>query len=93
MNADNESRYALAIENYNRAKELWKEEEGKNELSPQLELFFEFTIGGVYQSSGRDDYAFNSFYNCRNFIEKIPYLNPDRALPYCGLGEVLYNVE
>ena len=23
----------------------------------------------------------------------MAYLNPDRALPYCGMGEVLYNAE
>ncbi len=26
-------------------------------------------------------------------MEKIPYLSPDRALPYCGIGQVLYNAE
>jgi hypothetical protein len=51
-----------------------------------LELFFEFTIGGVYLSAGKDDYAFNSFFNCRFYAEKLNYLSPDRALPYCGMG-------
>lgn len=23
----------------------------------------------------------------------MAYLNPDRALPYCGIGEALYNAE
>ena len=23
----------------------------------------------------------------------MPYLNPDRALPYCGIGEALFNAE
>jgi hypothetical protein len=51
-----------------------------------MELFFEFTKGSVYLSAGKDDYAFSCFYNCRNFLDKIQYLNPDRALPYCGIG-------
>lgn len=62
-------------------------------MSVNIELYFEFTRGGVYLSAGKDDYAFNCFYNCRSFNEKIPYLSPDRALPYCGLGEALYNAE
>ena len=48
-------------------------------------------IGSIFQSAGRDDYAFNSFYYCRGYAEKFSAVNPDRALPYCGMGEVLYN--
>jgi hypothetical protein len=64
-----------------------------NDLSANLELYFEFTKGSVYLSAGKDDYAFNCFFNCRGLLEKMPYLNPDRALPYCGIGEALFNAE
>jgi tetratricopeptide (TPR) repeat protein len=47
----------------------------------------------VYLSAGKDDYAFSAFFNCRAYSDKLNYLNPDRALCYCGLGEVLYNAE
>jgi hypothetical protein len=49
--------------------------------------------GGVYHSAGRDDIAFTFFYNCRVYAEKLVYLNPDRVLPYCGMGEVFFNAE
>ena len=63
------------------------------DLSQNIELYFDFSRGGVYLSAGKDDYAFKCFYECRYNAEKINYLNPDRALPYCGLGEALYNAE
>lgn len=31
--------------------------------------------------------------NCKLVGDKLPYANPDRALPYCGIGCTLYNVE
>lgn len=62
-----------------------------NDLPPSLELYFEFTKGSVYLSAGKDDYGFSCFFGARALLEKIPYLNPDRALPYCGIGEALYN--
>lgn len=40
INAHNEGSYALAIENYNNAHDLWKDEEGKSELAASLEQFF-----------------------------------------------------
>jgi len=56
-------------------------------------VYFQFTRGSVYLSAGKDDYAFAAFFGCRMWAEKMPYLNPDRALAYCGLAEAMYNAE
>lgn len=37
--------------------------------------------------------AMTSFLNTKNIGNKLPMNSPDRALPFCGLGVVLYNIE
>lgn len=47
----------------------------------------------MYESAGRDDFALSCFITAKNIANKLPLSSPDRALPYCGLGMVLYNTE
>ena len=44
-------------------------------------------------SAGRDDYALYYYMQAKNFSDRLPYINPDRSLAYCGLGHVLFNTE
>ncbi len=30
---------------------------------------------------------------CKNIVEKFPTGAPDKAIPYCGLGSIFYNME
>lgn len=62
-------------------------------LTDGLELFFEFTKGGVYESAGRDDMALSAYLSARLFSNKLPTNNPDKALVYCGMGSVFFNME
>ena len=41
------------------------------------------------------EYALQSFYGCRKYADtsKLPFNNPDRSLPYFGLGEVFYEMQ
>ena len=50
-------------------------------------------MGSVYESAGRDDLALSSFLNAKNIGNKLPSNSPDKALSFCGLGMVLYNIE
>jgi tetratricopeptide (TPR) repeat protein len=54
-------------------------------------LFFEYMTGLIYESACRDDLALISFVNCIKHSEKLSYKHPDWALPYLGLGSVLFS--
>lgn len=65
----------------------------KYELPEQIQLFFEFSAGQIYESVGRDDYALQKYLNCKAIGERLEFNNPDRALAFCGMGSVLYHME
>ena len=44
-------------------------------------------------SAGRDDYALYYYMQTKGISDRLPYINPDRSLAYCGLGHVLFNTE
>ena len=56
------------------------------------ELFFNYSKGNLYLVSGKLDEALNIFYACRKLADtsRIPFNNPDRSLPFFGMGEVFY---
>lgn len=91
-----EKNYVLAMENYNHAYNAWKRfaKRRSEDLPENIELFFEFMKGSLCCSIGKDDHALAAFFNCRKHIEggKLGFVNPDRALPYFGIGEVLYEI-
>jgi tetratricopeptide (TPR) repeat protein len=91
-NAMIESNFVLAIENYNNAASAWKRT--IVEFDPAAELYFEYMKGSIYLRAGKYEHAFHQFYKCRKFADqsKIPFSNPDRSLPYFGLGEVFYEM-
>jgi hypothetical protein len=47
----------------------------------------------VYESAGRDDYALQKYMSCKSLSASLEFNNPDRALPFSGLGNVFYNME
>ena len=60
-------------------------------LRPELELYFEMSLGSVYESCGKDDIAMDCYMRARQII--LPKNHPDEAFPYCGLGSVLYQID
>jgi len=46
-------------------------------------------------TAGKLEYATQAFYHARKYSDtnKLPFTNPDRSLPYYGLGEVFYEME
>lgn len=81
----------MAIHSYETARETWREELNVSKLRNELELFFEMSLGSVYESAGKDEIALSCYIKAR----KIPlvYNHPDQAFPYCGLGSVLYHMD
>jgi hypothetical protein len=58
------------------------------EYESVAELFFTYSKGNIYMAAGQLEYALNAFYSCRKLADtsKIPFNNPDRSLPFYGLG-------
>ena len=84
----------MSIDCFEKAKAQWLEILHPTEtpaLKKEQELFFELSIGGVYESCGKDDLALNQYMKAREI--KLPTNHPDQAFPYCGLGSVLYHME
>lgn len=54
-------------------------------------MFFELSLGSVYESSGRDELALAKYLSAKEI--KLVYNHPDQAFPFCGLGSVLYHME
>ena len=44
-------------------------------LRPEIELFFEMSLGSVYESCGKDDIALNCYYKAKNI--QLVYNHPD----------------
>ena len=91
INQHNESNYVLAIQNFESARQEWSKYEGRD-LPDQTEMYFEFQKAQVYHSAGRDDFALKHFIGSKTFGDKLVD-SADKAIPYSGLGIVLYNTE
>jgi tetratricopeptide (TPR) repeat protein len=85
----NTANYEMALATFEEARDGWREMEGK--LRPEIELFFELSLGSVYESSGRDEMALAKFLKAKEI--KLVYNHPDQAFPYWGLGSVLFHME
>ena len=87
-----ESDFASAFKNLETCYNIWTDNESEI-LTPENQIFIEFFKGMIYLSAGRDDMALNSFYHSKSIGEKLSWSNPDRALPFAGLGNVLFRME
>jgi len=54
-------------------------------------MFFDLSLGSVYESAGKDDLAIDCYLKARAI--KLPTNHPDLAFPFCGLGSVMYHME
>lgn len=100
----NSANYEMALKSLEDARANWRELNNTNQpvakpgenkqagkLRPELELYFEMSLGSVYESSGKDDQAMACY--LRAIQIKLPKDHPDEAFPYCGLGSVFYQIE
>ncbi|CAI2359845.1 unnamed protein product [Moneuplotes crassus] len=97
----NTANYDMALETFERCRDEWRKAESgddwkKNEqeikpLRPEIELFFELSLGSVYESAGRDELALSKYLSAKNI--KLVYNHPDQAFPYCGIGSILFHME
>ena len=55
----------MAIHSYEQARDIWMEELNVAKLRNELELFFEMSLGSVYEWSGKDDIALSCYIRAR----------------------------
>ncbi|CAK69928.1 unnamed protein product (macronuclear) [Paramecium tetraurelia] len=82
--------YFLAMQNLNSAQELWQ---SLTELHDAEMVFFEYFGGQIYEIAGQDEAALNKFLRVKFHADKLQADHPDKALPYCGIGSVLYHMQ
>ncbi|CAD8081559.1 unnamed protein product [Paramecium sonneborni] len=82
--------YFLAMQNLNQAQELWQ---SLTELHDSEMVFFEYFGGQIYEIAGQDEAALNKFLRVKFHTDKLQAEHPDKALPYCGIGSVLYHMQ
>lgn len=85
----NSANYEMAITSLEDARSKWQTVNPK--LRPELKLYFEMSLGSVYESSGKDDKALACYMRAKEIA--LPKNHPDEAFPYCGLGSVFYQIE
>jgi hypothetical protein len=90
MITHNTSNFASALGNLEKAKAEWIKQQEGEELGTESNIYFEFSKGLLYESANRDDFAFNSFYLCKQMGDGLLESNPNKALSYCGMGAILY---
>jgi hypothetical protein len=49
----------MAIHTFEQARTEWKADLNAAHLRPEFELFFDLSIGSVYESCGKDEMALN----------------------------------
>ncbi len=81
----------MAINSYEQARIDWRAEIGRTQLKLELELFFDMSLGSVYESCGKDDIALSYYMKAQKL--KLPSNHPGLAFPYTGLGSVLYHMD
>ena len=70
---------------------MWRATLNVAKLRNELELFFEMSLGSVYESCGKDDIALSCYMRAKAI--PLVYNHPDKAFPFCGLGSVLYHMD
>jgi len=61
-------------------------------LQPIQELYFDMSMGSIYESCGLDDIALASYMRAIEIKLGFEY-HPDAAFAFCGLGSVMYHID
>jgi len=76
----NTANYEMALATFEEARDKWRKDKGVVKLRPEIELFFELSLGSVYESAGRDELALAKYLSAKDI--KLVYNHPDQAFPY-----------
>lgn len=79
------------IQKAKEAEEMKKEMMKDLKLQPIQELYFDMSLGSIYESMAIDDLAIECYMKALDI--KLPTRHPDAAFAYCGLGSVMYHID
>jgi hypothetical protein len=65
----------MAIDCLEKGREEWRTELNVKRLRPEIELFFEMSLGSVYESCGKDDIALSCYMASKKI--NLVYNHPD----------------
>ena len=76
--------YKKALEALKKAREDWLAEANLVSLKPELEMYFDISIGQVYEESNNLKTAFKYYMKAKSI--DLYYNHPDKAFPFSCLG-------
>lgn len=71
----NTANYEMAVHSFEQARAKWRETLNAAKLRNELELFFEMSLGSVYESCGKDDIALSCYMRAKKI--QLVYNHPD----------------
>ena len=83
--------YETAIKRLEKAQEFLPKD--INKINWQTELFFNLTFGSLYENLDYDLMTMRYYLEACHIGEKFINANPDRALPFCFLGEFFLKIQ
>lgn len=83
--------YKRALNALITAKEKWLEEESVSSLKPEIEIFFEISMGQVFEETNNLKTALKCFMKAKSY--DLYYNHPDKAFSYSVLGCVLIQMD
>lgn len=83
--------FEQAIDCFEKARQGWRDHLSAQRLRNEIELYFEMSLGSVYETCGKDDIALSCYMRAKKI--NLVYNHPDQAFPFCGLGSVLFHTD
>lgn len=83
--------YETAIKRLEKAQEFLPKD--INKINWQTELFFNLTFGSLYENLNYDLVSIKYYFEAFHISEKFINANPDKALPFCFLGELFLKLQ
>lgn len=62
----NTANYEMALNTLEKGREEWRIELNVEKLKNEIELFFELSLGSIYESSGKDEMALAKYMKAKN---------------------------
>lgn len=76
----NTANYEMSLATFEEVRDKWREHMGVKALRSEIELYFELSLGSVYESAGRDELALAKYLSAKEI--KLVYNHPDQAFPF-----------
>jgi tetratricopeptide (TPR) repeat protein len=80
-------KYQKALDSLKKGRTAWRDHENVDLLGPELEMYFDISIGQIYEETSHLKTAVRYYMKARK--NELYYNHPDNAIPFSWLGWVL----